>query len=195
MTDVAARTDTDIAIRPSPHVVVVCAMAASIAAVGAGFIWPGAADALIRGLLVVLAVGVLAVLAGRAAQRVAAGLWRSPFDRDPSPPPPAEAPQQLRSITAELTAAADGRWARQTTIPHSARVTVRRDAGRRLAQNHGLSLRDPAHHPHIRRLVSAPTWTLIRPIDPKQPARLTYSGTEAVPLSELNRILDDLERL
>lgn len=191
------RTARTLERKPAPSPVAVSMAVSSISFLVAGIIWPQAADALLRMLLVTLAVGFVTALAHRVVRPVRATHdVHSPFGRVPAPRAPAVAPHALREFTTELGAAEAARSARRTTIPLLARLTVRREASRRLAQHHGLSLDDTTHHPPIRSLVSEPTWQLIRPGDPRtRPARERTTREHSVPLTELGRILDDLEAL
>lgn len=181
---------------PSTRPIAASMVAASIALLLAGLAWPQAADALLRTLLALLAVGFVAALAYRAVRPVKTAQDRySPFGRHTAARTEV-APRPLRELTAELNAAARTRSARRTTIPLSAQLTVRKEASRRLAEHHGLSLRDPSHHRHIRSLVSEPTWQLIRPHGPQpRPGTRLTARSSSVPLSQLGRILDDLEAL
>lgn len=188
----AARTSER---KPAPSPIAVAMAVSSLGFLVAGIIWPQAADALLRMLLATLAVGFVTALAHRAIRPMSATHdVPSPFGRVAAPRAPAVAPQALRKFTTELSAAEAARSARRNTIPLLARLTVRGEATRRLAQHHGLSLDESAHHPRIRSLVSEPTWQLIRPGDARtRSARDRTARGQSVPLNELGRILDDLE--
>lgn len=182
---------------PSVRPIAASVTVASIALLIAGVAWPQAADALLRVLLVTLAVGFVAALVYRAIRPVVTTRdVHSPFGRYVAMRTPAVAPQALRKLTSQLGAAADARSAERTAIPLSTRLTVREEASHRLTERHGLSLGDPTDHPHIRALVSQPTWLLIRPHDLQAPPRTRQTTrSQSVPLSQLGRILDDLEAL
>lgn len=173
------------------------ALAAGLAFLLAGLLWPQAAEALLRLLLATLAVGFVLVRGHRAMRSVrATERSSSPFDRDVATRRPPAAPHVLRRLTADLSAADDARRARRTAIPRTVRWTVVDEASRRLAEHHGLSLDDPTHHPEIRSLVSEPTWSLIGPRDPRAgPGKRSAGRGGPVPLTQLDRILDDLEGL
>lgn len=170
---------------------------ASVAFLAAGITWPQAAEVWFRLLLVALAVGFVAARAYETLQPVSTRPdVSSPFHGHAITRSPTAAPEALRELTRELDAADDERLARRSEIPRSVRWTVIDEASLRLAEHHGLSLDDPAHHPGIRSLVSTPTWSLIHPSDPElRPDARAPVASRRVPLSQLGRILDDLERL
>src|SRR5690606_753020 len=163
----------------------VATVVVSLAFLLAGIMWPQAASALLRLLLVTLALGYVAGRAYRALLPVSATRSYSPFDAPGAARPAPAAPHALRRLTAELGAANDARRARHTEIPRPVQWALVAEAARRLAEHHGLQLHDPDHHARIRALVSEPTWRLIDP----------GGSREIVPLSRLDVILDDLEKL
>jgi len=134
---------------------------------------------------VTLALGFVASRAYRALLPVAATRSYSPFDALGAARTTPAAPHTLRKLTAELGAANEARRARHTAIPRPVRWAVIDEAARRLAEHHGLHLHDPDHHARIHALVSEPMWLLIDPGESREP----------VPLSQLDVILDDLEKL
>lgn len=151
----------------------------------AGIAWPQAADMLVRAMLATLAVGYVAARAYEALLPVGpAQRTYSPFDGDVATRTPPAAPYALRELTVILRAADDTHRSRSTAIPWTVRQTVTDDIARRLKEHHGLNIGDADHHARIRSLVSAPTWRL-----------LGRGEAEAVPLSELDTILNDLETL
>ncbi|MFW6080219.1 MAG: hypothetical protein ACODAE_11405 [Gemmatimonadota bacterium] len=183
-------------------------MLTAIAFLAAGLAWPQAAEGLLRLLLATLAVGFIVARAYEAMQPVRPRAdTGSPFEGGVADRPPPEAPHVLRRLTKELAAADDARKARRTPVPRSVRWAVIDELSRRLAERHGLSLDDPADHERIRALVSEPTWSLVGPrgavSDPgTRPRPGTRRGGDGraggrgpVYVSELDRILDDLERL
>jgi hypothetical protein len=169
----------------------------SIAFVIAGLAWPQAADALLRLLLTTLGIGFVGVRVYRAVQPVrSAEKVYSPFDGLTAGRTPTVAPREVLRRAAELKAADDEHVAQRTTIPPSALLTVRKEAQCRLAEHHGLDVLEPSHHPQIRSLVSASMWGIIRPHESEiHPSSRPMSRRTSVPLSQLGRILDDLERL
>jgi len=175
------RSDPDPPIGPLGIATIVVSLAFLLA----GILWPQAASALLRLLLVTLALGFVAGRAYRALLPVSATRSHSPFDALGLARPAPTAPHALRRLTAELGAADDARRAGRTEIPRPVQWAVIDEAARRLAEDHGLHLHDPDHHARIRALVSEPTWRLIDP----------GGSRELVPLSRLDVILDDLEKL
>ncbi|HLT90638.1 MAG TPA: hypothetical protein VKZ85_06810 [Woeseiaceae bacterium] len=175
------RSDPDLPIGPLGIATIVVSLAFLLA----GILWPQAASALLRLLLVTLALGFVASRAYRALLPVAATRSYSPFDALGAARTTPAAPHTLRKLTAELGAANDARRARHTAIPRPVRWAVIDEAARRLAEHHGLHLHDPDHHARIHALVSEPMWLLIDPGESSEP----------VPLSQLDVILDDLEKL
>lgn len=183
--------------RPAVGPLGIATILASLAFLAAGIAWPQAAEAWLRLLLATLATGFVAGRAYEALRPVSKrqDLY-SPFDGEAITASPPTAPHALRDLTRELDAADDKRRARRTHIPRSVRWTVIDEASRRLAEHHGLSLDEPSHHAGIRALVSAPTWSLIAPSDTEpRTASLPATDGPRVPLSQLGRILDDLEKL
>jgi hypothetical protein len=175
-------------------------MGAAVGATGviflvAAIILPEAADGLLRLFVATLAFVVVGVRAFQAVLPVrTAQDFYSPFEDDVSPRDAAPAPQLLRTLRAELDGADDAAIARRKAVPSVVRDLVMEEAGRRLSEGHGLLLNDAAHHDRIRALVSAATWGLIRPSIAARGAADPSVAT-AVPLSQLDLILDDVERL
>lgn len=166
----------------------------SLAFLAAALLWPPAADALLRLLMVTLAVGYAgARILERLAPVSPEGASGTPFERAP---PPAEAPpmpQVLRDLHAGLAGADAPRRARRTPVPMGVRWTLAEEVRRRLAERHGLSTDDARHHAPIRARVSDATWRLLRP-DGAGGAPGRPSAPD-LPLSDLERILEDLESL
>lgn len=163
----------------------------SLAFLGAALLWPPAAEALLRLLLVTLAVGYAAA---RIVERLAPvshdGGSGTPFERAPPPATAPATPHVLRDLRAGLAGADTARRARRTPVPMAVRWTLAEEARRRLAERHGLSADEARHQAAIRARVSDPTWRLLRPeeveVGPDAPG---------LPLSDLERILEDLESL
>jgi hypothetical protein len=197
--DLTSPPHGDEAPRPmsSAYVLGVSAVVISLAFLTAGIVWPQAAETLLRTLVVTLAVTTVVVHAFRTLLPVhAAGEISTPFDGSVGGWTLSAAPHPLRRLTDELKAADDARAAPRTPVPMSVRLIIRDEAARRLSERHGLNLGDPTHHARIQSLVAEPTWRLLRSADPR-----VRSGPEAVPptrivpLSQLDHILTDLERL
>lgn len=183
--------------RPAVGPLGVAMIIASLAFLAAGIVWPQAAEVWLRLLLVTLAVGFVAGRAHEALLTVGTRPdFSSPFHGHATTRSPPAAPAALRDLTRELRAADDERRAGRAEIPRSVRWTIIDEASRRLAEHHGLSLDEPAHEASIRELVSGSTWSLIHPSGPApRPGPRPPGAGQRVPLSQLDRILDDLERL
>lgn len=184
----------------------------SIAFVAAGIAWPQAAASLLRLMLATVALVYVAGRAWRSLMHVRTGTKQhSPFERIISKRPPPVVPQAVRRLAAQLGGAADPRIVERRPIPWRVRRTLVAEATRRLADHHGLDLDDPVHHARIRSVVSESTQLLIlgagieaHAAHAPAPARSDEhmrAGTRAkesgpdIPLSRLNEILDDLEKL
>jgi hypothetical protein len=154
----------------------------------AGILWPQGAGAMLRIMLVVIAVGFIAARAHDALLLVRTSRQvRSPFDAGSTERTAPASPQVLRDLTDQLVAADDPRARDRAAVPWAVRRTLVTEATHRLAEHHGLDPADPGHHARIRTLVSAATWRLIAPAEPAL-------GADSA-LRELTLILDDLERL
>ena len=176
--------------RPALAAAVVVVVGFLVAAV----LWPHAADGLLRLLLATLAIGYIGVRGHHVMPPIIRDPY-SPFGRDPLVTNPAAAPLPLRKLIGALQAA-DATGPKGRIIPGAICAFVRDEAARRLARKHRLDLDEPRHHAQIRSLVLEPTWLLIRPaLSPEQPLSHAHGRSCAVPLSQLDRILDDLERL
>lgn len=169
----------------------------SLAFLLAGIAWPQGAEALLRMFVASLALGFVAVRTYRAGLPVrTVEDSYSPFDGSAAPRPPAAAPEAIRELTEGLAAADDEECAERTPIPWPVRRRLVQEASRRLSERHGLRLDEPDHHPRIRSLVSEATWLLLRPPEPESgPGSRSAVRERPVPLSRLDLVLDDLERL
>lgn len=179
----------------------------SLAFVAAGIAWPQAAASLLRLMLATVALVYVAGGAWRSLMHVRTGSkQRSPFEGIITNRRPPVVPQAVRRLAAQFGGAADPHIMQQRPIPWPVRRTLVAELARRLADHHGLDLEDPVHHARIRSLVSASTQLLIlgAGTDAHAPTRSdehTRAGTRAkesgpdIPLSRLNEILDDLEKL
>lgn len=162
----------------------------------AGIVWPQAADSLLRLLFATLAAGFITVRAYRRIQSAAASeeLY-SPFDDESDVQVSAAAPRPLLTLARQLSAADDVRAAERKAIPPAALLTIRTEAERRLTEHHRLALLDPDDHLRIRPLVSDRMWRIIRPDLAGAGPGGRPASLPMVPLSELGRVLDELERL
>lgn len=157
-------------------------------------LWPHAADGLLRLLLATLAIGFVAARASRTIPPFIRDPY-SPFDRESGVHSPPAAPAELRKLVRTLEAAAPGRFGKAGEIPGAVRLILRGEVSRLLAERHGLSLDEPAHHDRIRSLLSESTWLLVRPREAlTRPGLPAPSGIGSLPLGHLGHILDDLER-
>jgi hypothetical protein len=173
-----------------------------VAAVSCGYLavgiaWPHVAERMLQMLLVTLA---LAFVGARIYRSGLPALMTqdtySPFERRADESPPSTSPTAIRVLAGQIAAADDPRGAARAPIPGAAAQVVATEASRRLAEHHGLNLLDPTDHGRVRELLSQPTWALLEPTLPTPTAEAGSSAPRgAVPLSELARILDDLERL
>jgi hypothetical protein len=169
----------------------------SAAFVVAGISLPQAAESLFRLLIFAGAMGYVGARAYRIFRPVAsANELYSPFDRLAVVPAPKAAPEPVLKLAIDLRSADNPRLAQRKPIPVTALRTIRGEAARRLDHNYGLSIANPLHRNEIRDLVSEPTWLLIHPNEigaiPGDPPE---SQPTRVPVSQLGRILDDLEKL
>jgi hypothetical protein len=180
------------------------ALAALFTSVGflvAGVVVPGAAAALLRGLVVVLALGyVVARAHGAVAATGLAHDRYSPFADEPAGPKARSRSPMIEQLTAELASADRPRKARRTEIPRRVRWRLMDEAERRLADHHGLRLADPRDHARIRTLVGGATWSLLEagltpPGGGRADPGTTGLRSRAIPVSRVPSILDDLERL
>lgn len=163
----------------------------------AGLYWPHAGDGLARLLVAALAVGYLGFRAYGVVPPVLVHP-HSPFGREPQPLTAEGAPLPLARLTRALNAAAGTRGPTAGRIPASVATALREEGARRLMEGHRLDLADPRDHPRIRALISEPTWVLLRPADAasRPPARgAARAEAGLLALSQLDSILDDLERL
>lgn len=179
----------------------------SIAFVAAGIAWPQAAGSLLRLMLATVALVYVAGRAWRSLMHVRTeSKQRSPFEGIMTKRQPPVVPQAVRRLAGQFGGAADPRSEHRRPVPWPVRRTLVAEAAWRLAEHHGLDVDDPVHHARIRSLVSESTQLLIlgagpdahTPVrsDEHTPARTRAreSGPD-IPLSRLNEILDDLERL
>ncbi|MGD2068902.1 MAG: hypothetical protein PVI57_09550 [Gemmatimonadota bacterium] len=168
----------------------------SLAFLVAAVVWPQAAEMLLRILVVAVACGFVLARAHRAGlpERMTDESF-SPFRSRAEGPGPRAVPLVVRAFGEEVRAADHPRVARRTEIPWVVARTVGREVSRRLAEHHGLRLDRREHHPRIRGLLSEPTWHLVAPTASEEEVDAGTSSYGSVPLSRLEPILDDLERL
>jgi hypothetical protein len=182
--------------RPEPFEGLPSGRAVRLAGVGlvlvvliAAVLWPNAADGLLRLLLVTLAIGYIG-RRGFDALPPLAEERGSPFGREPMPDRPPAAPRPLYDLLRQLRSAYGGAGGSARAIPPPICRTLREEAERRLAEGHRLDAAKAADHIRIRALVTHATWRLIEPL-PCHGAPLP----RRIPLSQLDSILDDLEKL
>ncbi len=159
--------------------------------------WPHVAERMLQMLLATLAFGWVGVRIYRSSlpMRMSHEVY-SPFDRAQAGWDPRAGPAALEALTNRLSAAGDIRRARRAAIPGEAAEIVHAEASRRLADRHGVVLSDPQDHARARELLSEPTWALIQPMLGDAPAFANDPSFRGpVPMSDLSRILDDLENL
>ena len=166
---------------------------ASVAFVVAGIALPEVAESLLRLMIATFAFGFVLSRVYRAGlpERTTTDEY-SPFRGPAGARESATAPRVLRDLASKLAAADEPRSAKRSEIPRTVRWTVVDEATRRLAEHRRLSVADSADHASIRSLVSDSTWRLIRPSDAVAGAG---DRARAVTMSELDLVLDDLERL
>ena len=164
--------------------------------VALGLASPQAADLLLRLFFVTVALGYVALHAFRTLLPVTSSeRIYSPFDGRLSQSAPAAVPLPLRDIELELEAAESAWGERRRTIPDATVERIRKEVAKRLIQRHALNLHDSTHHPRIRALVSEPTWSLLLSLPYRRASSRSAFAPPPVPLAELNRVLDDLEKL
>jgi len=170
------------------------AMAAlSVAMVAAGLLWPHLAATFLSVLVAALAHGCLGTRAYRSGlpTKVSNDVY-SPFDSAAPRPRALKTPPAIAHMTTLLQAVADPEGADRALIPADASRILVAEASRRLSEHHGLSPHRPADEHRVRGLVSEATWTLLQ----SQPGRGTRAATlSSIPMSRLEIILDDVERL
>jgi hypothetical protein len=177
-------------------------LASAVVAVSCGYlavgvIWPHVAERMLQMLLVTLALAFVGARIYRSSfPELMSQDAYSPFERHGHEAPASTSPTAIRVLARQIAAVDDSGGASRAPIPGAAAQIVSAEASRRLAENHGLSLLDPGDQGRVRELLSEPTWALLEPTLPNPAAGAGSSSIRgAVPLSELARILDDLEKL
>lgn len=182
-------------------------LALSVGFLGAGFLLPGAAEALLRLFLPALALGFLLTRVYEVQlPRKMAHEEYSPFLHARAKAGPDEAPRVIQERARLLTALdtapppATARTPAQAPVPLSIRWLLLDEIGRRLAEHRGLHLANPGHHPAIQALVSEDTWRLVgssADVAPSPAAGQEGPSAASAPvhLHHLTSILDDLENL
>jgi hypothetical protein len=153
----------------------------------AALIWPNLAMVFLQALVVVVAIAYVgARVYGSDLPAALETDNYSPFEDQRAE---AERPPNLpaiRDLADLLRFVEDPGVAALAPIPTAARRIIYAAAVRRLSDHHGLSLRRPADHPRIRALVSDASASLLLPAEP---------GQDSVPISLLEDVLDDVDRL
>jgi len=184
--------------RPAPEVSpwALVTVAVSLAFLVAGIMWPGVAESLLRVLLIGLALG------WGAARALGIGLptdtvWGiySPFDSAFGDLPPPAVPDVVRRRARALARADGASGGPVQPIPWPVAQDLIHEAARRLESGHGLRLGRPTDAPRIRALVSEATRTLLGLDDSAGTSDPEGAVYRIIPLSRLDAIIDDLERL
>jgi hypothetical protein len=165
----------------------------SVATLLAGLLWPHLAATFLQALVAALALGYMGARTHRSSLPTALSSDAySPFDAVTAPSRAPTSPPAVVHLTTLLQAVMDPEAARRALIPADARRILEAEASRRLAEHHGLSPLRPADLDRIRSLVSDATLALLR----AAPMRDAGSATlGSIPMSRLESILDDVERL
>lgn len=154
--------------------------------------WPHVGDGVLRTLVIALACGYVAVR-GYHALPPPLDDRHSPFSRHPLVEQPTESPLRLRRLE-KLFESSPRAGEIQSAIPGPVRLLIREEAERRLLERGRLDLNDPADHDRIQALVRSTTWAAIRP-PPRLGTEEASRASPAIPLYQIDSILDDLERL
>lgn len=170
------------------------AMAAlSLAVLTAGLLWPHLALVFFQSLVTALALAYVGARIHRARLPTAlASDTYSPFDSGGSGPRRSGSPPGVRRLSTLLQSAADPGTAERALIPPDVRRILVAEASRRLAEHHGVRLDRPDGHERARDVLADATWSLVRAERTKD-AR--WIEIESVPMSLLEEVLDDVERL
>ena len=155
--------------------------------------WPHLATPLLQLLVALLSLAWVGARVMRA--ELPLGLATdtySPFDarRPDATGPPLPEPVDRRAR--RLRAADEPDSAERFAVPGPECRLIADEATRRLAEHHGLDVRDPSERVRIRGLVGESTWRLLRDWTD---ARRRVVEAHSIPLARLDAILDDLERL
>jgi hypothetical protein len=135
-----------------------------------------------------LAIAVVAVqpVFTRIEQRRA-----EPFVPAPPRTPRATMPNQMAQILDAFSNRTSSTENGESVPAHLLRRITTVATGR-IVDHHRLHIGDVDDHPEIQRLVSPLLWELLRPAEP---GATTAPTTPAVSFDELDRLLDELERL
>lgn len=165
----------------------------SMAVLVVGLAWPHLAARLLQMLIAGLAMGYVGFRVYRSGLPAAlAGDAYTPFEARATRPPSASRAPAIVKLATLLGAVDVAESADRVAIPEVALRIVSAEGSRRLAEYRGLHVHDPTDRGRIRDIVSEATWAVLRR-DTEPSKRHTYG--DAIPLSRLESILDDLERL
>jgi hypothetical protein len=114
-----------------------------------------------------------------------------PFVPTPPRTPRATMPNQMAQIVEAFSNRTSATEHGESVPPHLLRRVTTVATGR-IVDHHRLHIGDVDDHPEIRRLVSPLLWDLLRPAEP---GATTAPTSPAVSFDELDRLLDELERL
>ncbi len=144
------------------------------------------------GHLLLITIGLIVAVV--AVQPVFAAIEHrraEPFVPTPPRTPRATMPNQMAEIVeafAKRTSAIDS----GAYVPPQLVRRITTAASGRIIDHHHLHLADTGDHAAIRQLVSPMLWALLRPVE--RTTRGAATGP-AVPFDDLDRLLDELERL
>jgi hypothetical protein len=172
------------------------AVAASLGFLIGGILWPGIAESLLRILLAALALGWVAARGlGTGLPAATVHDTYSPFDATLADLSPPATPDVVWRRARALAAADEPRRSDPRPIPWPVARGLIHEALRRLEGGHGLRFDRPADAARIRRMVSEATWALLGQGDLSSDRDLVGVTYRPIPLTRLDDILDDLERL
>jgi hypothetical protein len=114
-----------------------------------------------------------------------------PFVPTPPRTPRATMPNQMAQIVDAFTNRTSADDHGGLVPPHLLRRITAVATGR-IVDHHHLHIGDADDHSEIRQLVSPTLWALLRPAEPGSTTALTLP---TVPFDDLDRLLDELERL
>ena len=140
-------------------------------------------------IMIGLAIAVVAVqpVFAKIEQRRA-----EPFVPTPPRTPRATMPNQMAQIVDAFTNRTSTDDHGDDLVPPHLLRRITTVATGRIVDHHHLHIGDADDHPAIQQLVSPTLWALLRPAEP---GSTTASTLPAVPFDDLDRLLDELERL
>ena len=144
------------------------------------------------GQLLLIAIGL--AIAVVAVQPIFARIEQrrsEPFAPTPPQTPRATMPNQMAQIVDAFTNRANA-TENSGLVPTQLLRRITAVASGRIVDHHHLHIGDADDHPAIRQLVSPTLWALLRPT---RPGPTTPQALAAVAFDDLDRLLDELERL